>query len=114
MIRKVLLGCGIASSLLYVGMNIAGSLLYPGYDTFSQQVSELSPIGAPDEGLVGAGRHAVRNSGARLWRRRVALREAQPCAAYRRRAADGLRHLQLLLAANAPARGHSRRRVHPH
>lgn len=47
MIRRVLLGCGIASSVLYVGMNIAGALLYPGYDTFSQEVSELSAIGAP-------------------------------------------------------------------
>lgn len=46
-LRKVLLACGIASSLLYVGMNIAGALLYPGYDPFSQQVSELSAIGAP-------------------------------------------------------------------
>ena len=48
--RKILLGCGIASSLLYVGMNIAGALLYPGYDAFSQQVSELSAIGAPTRG----------------------------------------------------------------
>ena len=48
--RKVLLGCGIASSLLYLGMNIAGALLYPGYDAFSQQVSELSAIGAPTRG----------------------------------------------------------------
>ena len=48
--RKVLLGCGIASSLLYVGMNVAGALLYPGYDAFSQQVSELSAIGAPTRG----------------------------------------------------------------
>ena len=47
MIRRILLGCGIASSVLYVGMNIAGALLYPGYDTFSQEVSELSAIGAP-------------------------------------------------------------------
>ncbi len=47
MIRKVLLGCGIASSLLNIAMNIAGSLLYPNYDTFSQEVSELSAIGAP-------------------------------------------------------------------
>lgn len=47
MIRKVLLGCGIASSLLNIAMNIAGSLLYYGYDTFSQEVSELSAIGAP-------------------------------------------------------------------
>jgi len=48
--RKILLGCGIASSLLYVGMNLAGALLYPGYDAFSQQVSELSAIGAPTKG----------------------------------------------------------------
>jgi hypothetical protein len=47
MIRKVLLWCGVASSLLYVAMNVAGSALYPGYDTFSQEVSEFSAIGAP-------------------------------------------------------------------
>ncbi len=50
MLRKILLGCGVASSLLYVGMNIAGALLYPGYDAFSQEVSELSAIGAPTRG----------------------------------------------------------------
>src|SRR5579864_3412023 len=49
-LRRVLLGCGIASSLLYVAMNIAGAVFYPGYDAFSQEVSELSAIGAPTRG----------------------------------------------------------------
>jgi hypothetical protein len=30
--RKVLLGCGIASSLLYVAMNVIAPLQYPGYN----------------------------------------------------------------------------------
>ena len=31
-------------------MNIAGAVLYPGYDAFSQEVSELLAIGAPTRG----------------------------------------------------------------
>ncbi|HLG71884.1 MAG TPA: DUF998 domain-containing protein [Chloroflexota bacterium] len=50
MARKILLVCGIASSVLYVAMNVAGAMLYPGYNAFSQEVSELSAIGAPTRG----------------------------------------------------------------
>ncbi|MCG6115445.1 MAG: DUF998 domain-containing protein [Mesorhizobium sp.] len=44
----VFLACGIAASLLFIGMDlVASAFLYPGYDFTSQQVSELSAIGAP-------------------------------------------------------------------
>jgi len=47
MVRKVLLICGIVSSLLYVAMNIVGAMQFEGYDSASQAVSELFAIGAP-------------------------------------------------------------------
>jgi hypothetical protein len=47
MARKILLVCGILSSLLYVAMNIISAMLYEGYNSTSQTVSELSAIGAP-------------------------------------------------------------------
>ena len=31
MVRKILLGCGIASSVLYVVSDVIGNLLYEGY-----------------------------------------------------------------------------------
>ena len=51
MARKVLLSCGILSSLLYVGMNAFVPMLFPGYSLTSQTVSELSAIGAPTRPL---------------------------------------------------------------
>jgi len=51
MTRKVLLVCGILSSLLYVAMNIIAAMLYEGYNSASQTVSELSAIGAPTRTL---------------------------------------------------------------
>jgi hypothetical protein len=51
MARKVLLVCGILSSLLYVGMNVIAAVLYEGYSPTSQSVSELSAIGAPTRPL---------------------------------------------------------------
>jgi hypothetical protein len=47
MLRKVLLACGILSSLLYVAMNVLGAVRFEGYSSISQTVSELSAIGAP-------------------------------------------------------------------
>lgn len=47
MVRKVLLACGVLSSLLYVAMNVVAAMLYEGYSAASQTVSELSAIGAP-------------------------------------------------------------------
>jgi hypothetical protein len=51
-IRKVLLVCGIASSLLYVAATILGALRLEGYSSISQTVSELSAIGAPSRPLM--------------------------------------------------------------
>jgi hypothetical protein len=51
MARKVLLVCGILSSLLYVAMNIVAAAQYEGYSSASQTVSELSAIGAPTRPL---------------------------------------------------------------
>jgi hypothetical protein len=53
MLRKMLLVCGILSSLLYVAMNILGAMQYKGYSSGSQTVSELSAIGAPTRSLWG-------------------------------------------------------------
>jgi hypothetical protein len=47
MARKVLLICGIASSILYLAMNVFVPSLWEGYSLASQTVSELSAIGAP-------------------------------------------------------------------
>ena len=47
MARKVLLICGIMSSLLYVAMNIVPAVRWEDYSSASQTVSELSAIGAP-------------------------------------------------------------------
>lgn len=46
-LRKLLLICGIASSLLYFSMDIVAGLLTEGYSFTSQAISELSAIGAP-------------------------------------------------------------------
>jgi len=51
MLRKGLLGCGVASSLLYVAMNIFVPMQWEGYSTASQTISELSAIGAPTRSL---------------------------------------------------------------
>src|SRR5262249_17337989 len=51
MLRKVLLGCGLASSILYVGMNLLGAMVWPGYSLIGQTVSELSAIDGPSRPL---------------------------------------------------------------
>jgi hypothetical protein len=52
MVRKILLICGIASSLLYVAMNILGALQWEDYSFKSQVVSELFAINAPSRPLL--------------------------------------------------------------
>lgn len=47
MLTRILLYCGILSSLLYVGLCIVVPMQYPGYSSFTQTISELSAIGAP-------------------------------------------------------------------
>jgi hypothetical protein len=39
---RVLLGCGIASTLLYFGMDVLAALPYDGYSCTGQTISELS------------------------------------------------------------------------
>jgi hypothetical protein len=51
MVRKILLICGILSSLLYVAMNIVVPMQWEVYSSASQTVSELSAIGAPTRQL---------------------------------------------------------------
>jgi hypothetical protein len=52
MIRKILLGCGIASSVLYVVSDAIGTLRYPGYRYTEQQFSELTAVGSPVRPLM--------------------------------------------------------------
>src|SRR5688572_15354743 len=50
-LNKLLLSCGILSSLWYVSINIIVPLQDPAYNVASQTVSELSAIGAPTKFL---------------------------------------------------------------
>lgn len=52
MVRRVLLVCGILSSLLYVATDVLGGMRYPGYSFTSQAISELMAVGAPSEAFV--------------------------------------------------------------
>jgi hypothetical protein len=45
--RDTWLGCGVASSLLFMAMNVVAPLRWSAYDASSQVVSELSAVGAP-------------------------------------------------------------------
>lgn len=49
--RKVLLACGILSSVLYVGRDLAAYFSYPGYNFANQVISELSAIDLPSRGV---------------------------------------------------------------
>jgi Protein of unknown function (DUF998) len=52
MIRKILLGCGIVSSVLYIAVDILGTLRYPGHRYTEQQFSELTAAGSPVRPLM--------------------------------------------------------------
>lgn len=47
MLRKVLLICGIVSSLFYAAMDVIGGTRWQAYSWISQEFSQLSAIGAP-------------------------------------------------------------------
>jgi hypothetical protein len=47
MVRRILLGCGILSALLYFAGDVWLSLGYPGYSYLHHTISELNAIGAP-------------------------------------------------------------------
>jgi hypothetical protein len=51
-VRKVLLICGIFSSLLYVGTDILAAMQWEGYSYTSQAFSELLAVGAPTRSFV--------------------------------------------------------------
>ena len=51
MTRKILLICGIVSSVLYIAMNVFVPMQWQGYSSASQTVSELSAVGAPTRSL---------------------------------------------------------------
>lgn len=50
--RRVLLGCGILASLLYVATDILAAVRWDGYSYAAQTVSELFAIGAPTRPLI--------------------------------------------------------------
>jgi hypothetical protein len=52
MARKLLLGCGILSSVVYLTADILGSLHWAGYSVADQTVSELAALGSPSRELV--------------------------------------------------------------
>ncbi len=51
MLRRILLVCGVLSSLLYVAMTVFVAMQWEGYSSASQTISELSAIGAPTRSL---------------------------------------------------------------
>lgn len=51
-VRKILLGCGVISSVLYIAADIIGALRYPGYSWLDQEFSELTAQGAPTRPLM--------------------------------------------------------------
>src|SRR5262245_25405535 len=51
MARRILLACGLVSSLLYIAMNVFIPLRWDSYRSFSQTISELSAIDAPTRPL---------------------------------------------------------------
>lgn len=51
-VGNVLLACGIAAAVLYVGTDLIASAFYPGFSITAHAVSELFAIGAPTSRLV--------------------------------------------------------------
>ena len=52
MVRKIVLGCGIVSSVWYVFSDVLGTLLYEGYSYTDQEFSELVAVGSPVRPLM--------------------------------------------------------------
>jgi len=70
-ITKILLICGIISSVLYIGTDITLALLWKGYSYTSQAISELSAIGAPTRPLWVAMTFLFNPLTGNIWNRRV-------------------------------------------
>jgi hypothetical protein len=54
MVRRILLGCGFVSSVLYVVTDVLGTLRYEGYSYADQEFSELTAQGAPTRDFMVA------------------------------------------------------------
>jgi hypothetical protein len=54
MVRKILLICGIVSSVWYIVTDVIGTLRYPGYSYADQWFSELTAQGAPTRDFMVA------------------------------------------------------------
>src|SRR4051794_15359234 len=52
MLRKILLVCGVVSSVLYVVADMLGTVRYPGYRYTEQQFSELTASVSPVRPLM--------------------------------------------------------------
>jgi hypothetical protein len=52
MVRRLLLVCGIVSTLLWIGADIVAAMRYEGYSYIAQAPSELSAIGAPTRSML--------------------------------------------------------------
>ena len=51
-LRKILLACGVLSSLFYAGMDVLAGTRWQHYNWFSQEFSRLSAIGAPSRPVI--------------------------------------------------------------
>ena len=52
--KKLLMLCGIAAAVVYIGTVILGGLLRPGYSHISMAISELVADGAPNRALLSS------------------------------------------------------------
>jgi hypothetical protein len=52
MLRRILLVCGVVSSVLYVVVDVLGTLRYPGYRYTEQQFGDLTASGSPMRPLM--------------------------------------------------------------
>src|SRR4030095_1741392 len=52
MTRKLLLACGVLSSLVYLSADVIGAMRWEGYSYLDQTISELAAIGSPSRPLT--------------------------------------------------------------
>ena len=87
-VPRLLLTCGILSSLLYVAMNVYFPMQWDGYSSASQTVSELSAVGAPTRPLWVLLGSCLRVTPRRFWIWRLAIGSGEPTLARRGRFTD--------------------------
>ena len=51
-VGRFLVGCGVVSSVLYIGADVVGTIRYPDYSWLDQEFSELTAQGAPTRHLM--------------------------------------------------------------